>query len=207
MIRIRRRIRIRIVTLVRRALAELCTIPVLLILNLLAPNFIVAAIFAYTVVTFRVRSSRAEMYIGLCLSVPCRIPTLLHGLGCNFGEWYGVPSSCALLGGFAIGAGFRCCDNIARTRNVSECLYSLYACFNSVNVRTILSVCTFKRVQARIPAASSKCEQAKCGEGDLIKIGARTPDCEAAAFDAAPVTLYAINYDQPSLPCVILLHV
>ena len=23
--------------------------------------------------------------------------------------------------------GFRCCDNIARTRNVSECLYSLYA--------------------------------------------------------------------------------
>jgi len=25
--------------------------------------------------------------------------------------------------------GFRCYDNIARTRNVSECLYSLYAWF------------------------------------------------------------------------------
>jgi len=26
--------------------------------------------------------------------------------------------------------GFRCYDNIARTRNISECLYSLYACFD-----------------------------------------------------------------------------
>ena len=39
-------------------------------------------------VTFRVRHSRGEMYIGhgclcVCLSVPCRIPTLLHGPGCN----------------------------------------------------------------------------------------------------------------------------
>ena len=51
------------------------------------------------------------MYIGhghlcvclsLCLSVPRRISTLLHGPGCNLGEWYGM--SRALLGGFAIGA-------------------------------------------------------------------------------------------------------
>ena len=40
----------------------------------------------------------------VCLSVPRRIPTLLHGPGCNFGKWYGVPASCALLCGFAIGA-------------------------------------------------------------------------------------------------------
>jgi len=31
-----------------------------------------------------------------------------------------------LLGGFATGHGFRCYDNMHRTRNVSECLYSLY---------------------------------------------------------------------------------
>ena len=39
-----------------------------------------------------------------------------------------MPSSYVLLGGFAIGArGLRCYGNIARTRNVSECLCSLYA--------------------------------------------------------------------------------
>jgi len=42
--------------------------------------------------TFRVRRSRGEMYIGhgrlcVCLSVPHRIPTLLHRPGCNFEEW------------------------------------------------------------------------------------------------------------------------
>jgi len=47
------------------------------------------------------------MYIGharLCPSVPRRIPALMHVPVCNLGEWYGMPSSCALLGGFAIGA-------------------------------------------------------------------------------------------------------
>jgi len=38
----------------------------------------------YTIVTFRVNHRRHEMYIGyarlsVCLSVPRRIPTLLHG--------------------------------------------------------------------------------------------------------------------------------
>jgi len=61
------------------------------------------------VITFRVRHSRGEMYIDhgrLCvgLSVPHRIHTLLHGPRCKLGEWYGVAPSCALLGGFAIGA-------------------------------------------------------------------------------------------------------
>ena len=50
------------------------------------------------------------MYIGharVCLFVPRDIPMLLqlHGPRCNSGgEWYGVPSSCRLLGGFVIGA-------------------------------------------------------------------------------------------------------
>jgi len=51
-------------------------------------------------ITFRVRRSRCEMYIrhgrlcaclcvflSLCLSVPRRIPTLLHERGCKLGEW------------------------------------------------------------------------------------------------------------------------
>jgi len=43
--------------------------------------------------------------VGLCVCVTVRgrMPTLLHGPGCNLGEWYGLPPSCALLGGFAIG--------------------------------------------------------------------------------------------------------
>ena len=49
----------------------------------------------------------------VCLSVPRRIPTLLNGPGCNLGESYRLSSSCAQLGGFAIGAWFRCYDNIA----------------------------------------------------------------------------------------------
>jgi len=59
------------------------------------------------------RRNRGEMYSGhrrpcvclcVCVSVPRCIPTLLHGPGCNAGEWWDVRSSCALLGGFAIGA-------------------------------------------------------------------------------------------------------
>jgi len=62
-----------------------------------------------SITTFRVWRIRGEVYMGygrlcVCLPVPRRIPTLLHGPGCNLAEWYGVPSSCALLGGFAIGA-------------------------------------------------------------------------------------------------------
>ena len=41
----------------------------------------------------------------ICVSVPRCIPTLLHGPGCNMGNGRGAPS-CALLGGFAIGACF-----------------------------------------------------------------------------------------------------
>ena len=59
------------------------------------------------VVVVRVRHSRGKMYSGhgyLCLSASRRIPTLLRGPRCNLVEWQGVTSSCALLGGFAIGA-------------------------------------------------------------------------------------------------------
>jgi len=65
-------------------------------------------LYAYTlIITFRVRRSRCEMYIGhgrlcvcvfVCLSVPRRIPTLPHGPGCKLGKW----QECPLLGGFGI---------------------------------------------------------------------------------------------------------
>ena len=42
--------------------------------------------------------------VSVCLSLRDRTPTLLHGAGCNLGAWQRLPPSCALLGGFAIGA-------------------------------------------------------------------------------------------------------
>jgi len=48
--------------------------------------------------------SRVSVCVSVCLSVRGRMPTLLHGPGCNLGELWGMPPSCALLGGFAIGA-------------------------------------------------------------------------------------------------------
>ena len=48
----------------------------------------------------------------VCLSVPRRIPILMHGPGFKLGQWSGMPSSCALLGGFAILVhGFSCYDS------------------------------------------------------------------------------------------------
>ena len=60
-------------------------------------------------ITFRVSHRQRKMYnchgvcLCVCLFVAHRIPTLLHGPGCNLGM-VGVPSSCALFHGFAISA-------------------------------------------------------------------------------------------------------
>ena len=59
-------------------------------------------------VTFCVRHSQGEMYIGhsrlcVCLS-PTTFPHYCTDTDVTWGEWWGMPSSCALLGGFAIDA-------------------------------------------------------------------------------------------------------
>ena len=65
-----------------------------------------------SVITFRVRRSRGEMYIGygrLCVCVSVSVPHLAafpHYWTDPDVTWrmLGVPSSCEVLGGFAIGA-------------------------------------------------------------------------------------------------------
>ena len=65
-----------------------------------------------TVITFRVRHSRSEMYIGhgrlcLCACVCLYLATFLHYFTdphVTSGNGRVCPHSCALLGGFAIGA-------------------------------------------------------------------------------------------------------
>ena len=71
----------------------------------------VCALVQRRLVTFRI----SEMYCShgglsvsvcqcVCVAVPCRIPTLLHGSRFDFGEMVGVHPSCALLSEYAIGA-------------------------------------------------------------------------------------------------------
>ena len=59
-------------------------------------HHVVCGNLSFTVFTFRLRRSRGEMYTSharlcvcmcVCVSDPRRIPTLLHGPGCNLGEW------------------------------------------------------------------------------------------------------------------------
>ena len=68
------------------------------------------SLFMSYLITFRLSRRRRKMYLVtrvrlcVCVTVRGRMPTLPHGPGCDVQEWQGMPSSCALLGGFAIGA-------------------------------------------------------------------------------------------------------
>jgi len=46
----------------------------------------------------------ARLCVSVCVSVRGHTPTLLHVPGCNLGGVVEAAPSCALLGGFAIGA-------------------------------------------------------------------------------------------------------
>jgi len=48
--------------------------------------------------------TRVSVCLCVCVSVRGRMPTLLHGPGCKTWGVVGMPPSCALLGGLAIGA-------------------------------------------------------------------------------------------------------
>ena len=91
-------------------------------------------VLAQCLATFRVSGRRPEMYSGharlsVSVSVRCRMPTLLHGPEYNLGEWYRDAPSCALLGGFVIGARVALLwqhNANAKCQRVT-CLCSLYA--------------------------------------------------------------------------------
>jgi len=62
----------------------------------------------------------------VCLSVSHRISTLLHGRGCNLGEWWGCPVVVHYWTDFQSVHGFRCYDSSA------ECQMSASACTRSM---------------------------------------------------------------------------
>jgi len=62
----------------------------------------------------------------VCLSVRCRMPTLLHGPGCHLSQWY--PLVVHYWADLQLVRGLRCNGNITRTRNVSEYMLVLALC-------------------------------------------------------------------------------
>ena len=95
----------------------------------------------------------------VCLSVcvPPRIPTLLHRPGCNFGEWWGVSPSCALLSGLQMQSahGFRChgnirawCEMSARTDVLAVGLWLVLFNSYATSLRVKVSQYSFERVYA-----------------------------------------------------------
>jgi len=106
------------------------------ILQLAGPEILTMCAFCIIkdcLITFRVSRRRREMYSGyakrvclsVCVSVCGRMPTLLHGPGCNLGNCRGCPLVVHCCADLQSAHGLRCYGNTARTRNVSECLYSL----------------------------------------------------------------------------------
>ena len=91
--------------------------------------------------------------VSIELSVPCRIPTLLHGPGCNLGEWKGCTLVVHYLVDLQSVHRFRCYDNTARTQNVfwhcwlgvrkAQNLLQLYpkVLFWEISTRTIKQNC------------------------------------------------------------------
>jgi len=87
-------------------------------------------------ITFRVSRRRREMYCGrahlcvcACLSVRGRMPTLLHGPGCNLGSGRRCPLVVHYWADLQSVHGLRCYGNITpRTRNVSEYMLVLVLC-------------------------------------------------------------------------------
>jgi len=97
------------------------------------------------VITFCMSCRRRKMYSGhghLCVSVPCHIPRLLHGPGCNLGEWKGCPIVVLHWADLQSVHGFCCYDSVvSNMRNVSKCLYSLCAWLRwPINLLLIFSV-------------------------------------------------------------------
>jgi len=69
--------------------------------------------------------SRLCVCVSVCLSVPRRISTLLHGPGCNLGHGRGCPLVVHYWADLQSVHGFRCYDNIHENTYVSLYPYAL----------------------------------------------------------------------------------
>jgi len=72
--------------------------------------------------------ARLCVCVSVCVSVRGRIPTLLHGPGCNLGNCRGCPTVVHYWADLQSVHGLRCYGNITRTGNVSEYMLVLALC-------------------------------------------------------------------------------
>ena len=84
------------------------------------------------VVTVRVSHRVTKCVVVTAVCVYLSLTALLHGPGCNLGEWYGVPSS-SLLGGFAIGARVSLLWQHSTEREMSAISASTRSCASFLN--------------------------------------------------------------------------
>jgi len=90
--------------------------------------------------------SRTSVWV--CVSVCGRMPTLLHGPGCNLGM-VEVPHHCALLGGFAVGAWVALLWQHSSNVKCQQVLV-LALCLVVIVVMTGLTVCSHAAWRIRV---------------------------------------------------------
>jgi len=95
----------------------------------------------------------------VCLSVRGRMPTLLHGPGCNLGSGRGCPLVVHYWADLQSVHGLRCYGNITRRRNVSEYMLVLALCLVVVVVVDVL------RTLARMGHSSPLVAMLSCMSG------------------------------------------
>jgi len=78
--------------------------------------------------------------VSVCVSVPRRMPTLLHGPGCNLGNGRGCPLVVHYWADLQSMHGFVAMTTKRRKRNVSKCLYSLYAWLYFVQISHLIGL-------------------------------------------------------------------
>jgi len=84
------------------------------------------------------------MYIGYGSLCVC-LSTLLHGPGCNLGEWYGVPLCVYCWADLLSLHGFRCYDNIAPNAKCRRLLVlALCLVISGRTIACILATCKLK---------------------------------------------------------------
>jgi len=95
--------------------------------------------------------------LSVCLHIPRRMPTLLHAPGCNLGNGKECPLVVHFWADLQSVHEFVAMTSQRRTRNVSECLYSLCAWFDLYWFILLYKSCT------AIHSKSAKIEETKCG--------------------------------------------
>ena len=125
-------------------IARLCVLQFFILLSIIFVILLTAGVVAVLskdevsttnlFIAFRVSREMYSGHASVCVSVRCCIPTLLYCTDpdVTWGNGRGCPLVVHYWADLQSLHGFRCYDNIARTRDVSQCLYSLCPWLNTL---------------------------------------------------------------------------